>query len=145
MIALKYIDKQAAVILALKDYIYMKTVIEITPEYVKTREFCAENDLDYPVKHEQKEDSVDDESDNDDIRLLTSRYEMALDYMNWFLPCWNRLSEAHQKILEELYMLDKQRTGALVRLQNELNYSERHIGRMKNKAVEELGCLLYGK
>jgi hypothetical protein len=121
----KYIDKQAFTIAALQDFNAMKDIISITPEETKeTYTLIEDKETDDPV---------------------LKRYDVALKYMKWFLPAWNRLKEQDRNILKEFYMSGDLKSGATVRLQHKLNYSDRQIDRLRASALKELILRLLGE
>jgi len=121
----KYIDKQAFTIAALQDFNAMKNIISITSEETKeTYTLIEDKETDDPV---------------------IKRYDTALKYMKWFLPAWNRLKEQDRDILKEFYMSGDLRSGATVRLQHKLNYSDRQIDRLRASALKELILRLLGE
>ena len=80
----------------------------------------------------------------DRIDVLRHRYENALEYMAWFEPAWNSLTDNEQHILNVSYTGENLRDGARERLANELCYTERHIDRLRSKALDRLKVLLFG-
>lgn len=79
------------------------------------------------------------------IELDSFRLKRVNDYLNWFEPPWNALSEEQRMILTEFYMNDNLKSGAGVRLQFKCNYSERQLYRIKGDALLELSKYLFGK
>jgi hypothetical protein len=149
MIALKYIDKSAAAIAAIRDYRAMCVIIDSTPEEMRD----IYEDIESPVaaritgmpkvKDPQSgQRAVDAAIDNLDI--LRARYTEAAEYMRWFEPAWKALTEDERLILSEFYMSGNQRSGAAYRLMGILNYSESHIERLRSKALSALRQMLYG-
>ena len=149
MIAWKYINKDSAVIAAIRDYNNMRFIINNTPDEIK--EECgkmtaprssklsglpsAKNPLAGSDKLAAQIDKLD---------LLRERYSNAIEYMTWFEPAWSNLSDTEQQILTEYYMGDSQRSGAAYRLMSELGYSESHVERMRSNTLKHLRVLLYG-
>jgi len=64
--------------------------------------------------------------------------------MAWFQPAWNTLTEQERSILQECYMAGSVRDGTRARLADELNYTERHIDRLRGDALRRLKLLLFG-
>jgi hypothetical protein len=125
----------------------MQSIILITPEPIKQKfiENFDPQSIRIGTVNNRQISARAQEHKAADLLFLENRYYIATEYMSWFLPCWHQLEENQQRILQEMYMVEKQRTGALVRLQRELSYSESQIGRLKKKAVNNLAFLLYGK
>jgi len=64
-------------------------------------------------------------------------------YLDWFEPAWCALSEEKRLILKEFYMMGNLKSGAGVRLQFKVNYSDRQIYRIKESALSELSISLF--
>jgi DNA-directed RNA polymerase specialized sigma subunit len=81
----------------------------------------------------------------DRLDVLEERERVAKAYMAWFIPAWDRLTEQEQLILTEFFMVSNQfRNGARGRLASKLNYTERHIDRLRADAIQKLQTLLFG-
>lgn len=147
MFALRYIDKNQFAISAIRDFNSMKTIIETTPERIKKTDEKMENS----AKNESGKTAhkMIPQNENEksivSIDLVKKRYKNAAIYMEWFLPAWNSLKKQDQKILCEFYMHEDRRSGASIRLQHALNYSERQIDRFRVGALEALALLLLGE
>ena len=149
MIAWKYIDKAAATVAAMRDYDSMRVIINNTPEEIKalyermtTPRAPALSGLPSARNPKSGEDKIIEQLDK--LDLLRDRYSNAVEYMSWFAPAWNVLSESEQHILERYYMDESLRNGGRGRLAGELNYTERHIDRLRGKALQRLQVLLFG-
>ena len=149
MIALKYINKNAAAIAAIRDYNNMRFVINNTPQEIKdVYEKMASprspklSRMPYARNSQGGADKLAAQIDKLDI--LRERYSQAIEYMAWFEPAWSSLTDTEQHILVEFYMSDNQKSGATYRLMSELNYSESHIERLRSNALQHLRSLLYG-
>ena len=150
MIAWQYIDKTAATIAALRDYDSMCGIISDTPEEIREayEDITAPHSPNLtglpPAKNPQ---AGADRMVNQLIRLdvLQERYRSADEYMAWFEPAWNSLTDTEQTVLREFYMSGSQRSGANARLQNRLSYSERQIERFRQNGLSRMTLLLFGK
>lgn len=147
MIAYKYIDTKGATIAALRDYKNMRAIIDNTPEKVKETytnminiNAIQMNDVPQQSYVHYQEDKIIKSLDK--INLLEERYKIALEYMKWFTPAWNSLNETEKMLLQAFYINKKGNTYSY--LQKELHYSERHIRRIKNNALQKLDSILYG-
>ena len=74
----KYIDKRSAAIAVIRDFENMQFILENTPDYLP----------------------------DDDI--MKNRYIQARDYMDWFLPAWDRLNE-EDRLIQISFTLNRQR------------------------------------
>ena len=149
MIARKYIDTSSATIAAMRDYENMQAIIDNTPDSIQevsgrmTAPRSAQvtgmpSAFNPGAGQEQLADLIDK------MDILQDRYHIAVDYMSWFTPAWERLEEQEQQILSEIYMSNQFRNGARYRLANSLNYTERHVDRLRAKALQKMQTLLYG-
>jgi len=139
MFSLRYVDKRRFAISAIQDFNSMKTIIDITPESLKE----PKNKLN--IETTGRTSYIQDEKPTEDIGFMEKRYKNAIIYMDWFLPAWNRLKKQDQNILREFYMNEDSGSGASIRLQHALNYSERHIDRLRIDALESFSFLLLGE
>jgi DNA-directed RNA polymerase specialized sigma subunit len=148
-IAWKYINKNSAVIAAIRDYHNMRFIINNTPDEIKevyekmTAPRSAKlTGLPSPRNPQAESDKLAKQIDK--LDLLRERYSSAVEYMAWFEPAWSSMTDTEQCVLREFYMSDNQKSGATYRLMNELNYSESHVERMRSNALNRLRVLLYG-
>lgn len=150
MIAWKYIDKPGAAVAAIRDYGNMRQIINITPQEIKdlyermvnprSSRLTGLPSARNPQAGEEKLVKSLNELD-----LLQERYRQAIEYMSWFEPAWGTLSDTEQKILREFYMGENRKSGATTRLQQELNFSERQIERLRSRALARLTHILFGR
>jgi DNA-directed RNA polymerase sigma subunit (sigma70/sigma32) len=149
MIAWKYIDKTAATISAMRDYDNMRAIINNTPDEIKTiyenlssPRASAISGVPSTRNPQSSEDRLADQIDRLDV--LRERYSTAVAYMKWFEPAWGTMTDREKHILRECYMTESLRNGARLRLSEELNYTERHIDNLRDKALKRLRTLLFG-
>jgi hypothetical protein len=64
--------------------------------------------------------------------------------MNWFKPAWEQLTEEERYVLETFYM-DAEESGAALTISEELNIERSSAYNKKNRALDHLTMLLYGK
>jgi len=149
MIAWKYIDKTTATIAAIRDYNNMAAIIGYTSDAVKDihERMTAPRTAhisETPTAHSPRSGEDKLVAQIDTINMLGERYNTATEYMTWFMPAWETLTEQERSILEEYYVAGSLRDGTRGRLANELNYSERHIDRLRGEALRRLTLLLFG-
>jgi hypothetical protein len=149
MIALKYINKNAATIAAIRDYNNMRFIINNTPQEIKdiygnmaSPRIPKLSGMPSVRNPQAGADKLVTQLDKIDI--LRGRYSQALEYMSWFEPAWSSLTDIEQHILSEFYLGDNQNSGATYRLMDELSYSESHVERLRSRALSHLCSLLYG-
>jgi len=149
MIAWKYLDKQTATVSVLNDFENMTCIISLTPDGIK----AVEDDMVSPrgssvddMPHARNLHSHEDKVLNsiNKIDVLKERYKQALEFMNWFKPAWDTLSEEEQIILSEFYLVTGSKTGVVGNLSEKLYIDRSNVYRRKEKALEHLTVLLYG-
>ena len=125
-----YLDKQAATIEALKDF----------------------NDMNNLLKNNNnilfKQNPNNDVPFNEYNMISDNTYEYlnnALEYVKWFLPAWKSLSEEEQYILQEFFINDNSKTIAVENIGEKLYLERAQVYRRKDKALNRLSLLLYGK
>ena len=149
MIAWKYIDKAAASVAAMQDYDSMRAIINNTPDeikavYTKMTSPRKANHSGAPSSRNPCAGAEKLAEQIDRLDILRERYGNAVEYMAWFEAAWGTLDDTEQHILREFYMSDNLRSGATSRLSEDLNFTERHVDRLRSKALRRLQLLLYG-
>ena len=149
MIAWKYINKNSAVVAAIRDYENMRFIIGNTPDEIKTmyEKMSAPHSANLtglPVAKNTQAGTDKLAEQIDKLDLIRDRYRIAVEYMAWFEPAWSNLTEMERSVLSEFYMGDNQKTGATYRLMSQYNYSERKIEQLRSNALKRLSKLLYG-
>ena len=150
-IAWTYLDKRAAAAAALKDYGRMQHIIENTDDEISavydkmTSLGSVVND---GMPHASNPKAGEDRIINgiDEIDVLKERYRQALEYMDWFKPAWDFLSDSDQYVLDSFYG-DGNEYGSNVAdcVSDHLGIERASVYRKKNRALEKLTTLLYGK
>lgn len=146
-----YLDKKAAAINALKDYSSMKYIIEHTDEdiatiYDKITSPASSVTDGMPTVHDPNAGEKRIISGIHEIDVLKERYRQALEYMNWFQPAWDELSEDERFVLTEFYLNEEQKQIDAVYNICEYFHIERSSAyNKKNRALQHLALLLYGK
>jgi len=149
MIAWKYLDKQQATLNALRDFENMTCIINLTPDKIKS----AEEDMVSPrsnniddMPHSRNVHSHEDKIINSicNIDVLRQRYIQAVEFMDWFKPAWDTLSQEEQIILSEFYLVSGKNTGGVESLCEILFIDRSNVYRRKDKAINHLSIMLYG-
>lgn len=150
MIAWRYLNKQSAAINALRDYENMQRIVRITPDEIKaihdgiaSPRSAALTGMPRAKNNHAGEDRLCKALDR--IEVLSERYKQAAEFLQWFEPAWDSMDDTEQLLLTEFYVKDQSKTFAYVTLAAKLNYEERHLRRLKDKALEKLSLMLYGK
>ena len=150
MIAWKYLNKPSATVAAMQDYSTMREIINITPQetkelYDRMVSVGSRRITGVPAgwNPQAGEDRLVKSLDTLDV--IQERYRQAVEYMGWFEPAWATLTDTEQMVLREFYMNGSRKSGATARLQEELNFSERQVERIRSRALSRLTHLLFGK
>ena len=147
----KYLDKRSATIAAIKDYDAMQFIIDSTDDEIKrTYEkmtgvgspswdgMPGSNDV-----HAGEERIL---TGIEEIDILKERYRQAVEYMDWFKPAWEQLTEDERYCLETFYG-DGNTYGssAADHIAAYFNVEQASAYRRKNRALDRLTVLLFGK
>lgn len=147
-----YLDKRSAAINALKDYTSMQYILEHTDEEIRTvhdRIFSVGG----PALSDLPKDSHNPQSGEsrmiaaiDEVDVLKERYLQAVEYMEWFKPAWLALSEDERYILQAFYQnAEERQTDAVYDICDHFGIERSSAYNKKNRAVQHLALLLYGK
>ena len=147
-----YLDKRSAAINALKDYTSMQYILEHTDEEIRiVRDRIlsvgspALSDLPKGPHNPQSGESHMVAA-IDEIDVLKERYRQAVEYMDWFKPAWLALSEDERYILQVFYRNEEERqTDAVYDICDHFGIERSSAYNKKNRAVQHLALLLYGK
>ena len=148
-ISWNFLDKRKATIKAIEAFNSMDFIIRHTDEEifaVRTRmEGVGSPNLD-SLPHAHNPQAAEDRMLTciEEIDTLKERYRQAKEYMAWFKPAWGQLSEEEQFVLETYY-IDSDEEGSAFTVQNELKISLSGAYNKKNRALDHLTMLLYGK
>lgn len=143
----KYLDKRKAAIDALKDYDSMQFIIAHTDEQIKG-EYDKMTSLGSPrfdgMPHAHNPNAAEDRILNgiEEIDVLKERYRQALEYMEWFKPAWDKLTEEEQYVLEVFYAGDE---GSVYLICDRFGIERTSAYKKKNRALERLTVQLYGR
>jgi len=147
----QYLDKRAAAVNALKDYSSMKYIIENTDEHIAVLSEKMTSPASpvlngMPTIHDPKAGEKRIIAAINEIDVLKERYRQALEYMAWFQPAWDALTEDEQYVLTEFYLSEEQKqTGAVYNICDRFNIERSSAYNKKNRALQHLALLLYGK
>lgn len=147
----QYLDKRGATIKALKDYNSMQYIIDHTSDDIagaKESKSCIRTSkLDgMPKSHNPAaaENRIVDAIE--EIDVLKERYRRAMEYMDWFRPAWEELSDDERFVLEASYQNDEgDQNGAVYSICEHFGIERSSAYNRKNRALDHLTILLYGK
>lgn len=146
----KYFDKRNGTIQAIKDYQSMKFILETTDQRIKDvydrMSGVSSPLIDGMPKAENLKASEDRIVKGiSDIDILKERYDQAQEYMKWFEPAWQELSEDERYVLETFYSTSESQTGSVYDICERFNIERSSAYNKKNRAVTHLAVLLFGK
>jgi hypothetical protein len=150
-IAWIYLDKRAAVIDALKDYSSMEYIIrnhsdDLDEAAEKLTAMRSSTPTGIPGTKNPKAGEARLAATLDEIDVLKERYRRALEYMEWFKPAWDALTEDEQFVLSEFYYNeDSRQVDAIGNICDRFHIERSSAYKKKNRALERLTILLYGK
>jgi len=147
----QYLDKKAAAINALKDYSSMQHIIDHTDEEISNihDKICSARSPVFdgmPKTHNPKAGEDRILSGIDEIDVCKERYRQAMEYMEWFKPAWLALTEDERYVLSEFYICDDEKQiDAVYNICDHFNIERSSAYNKKNRALQHLALLLYGK
>lgn len=150
-IAWIYLDKKTAAVDALKDYASMDYIIhnhrdDLEEAQSKMTALPSASLARLSKQMNPKAGEARLAASLDEIDVLKERYRRALEYMEWFSPAWDALTEDERFILSEFFLReDIRKTDAIFNIGDRLHIERTHVYRKKEKALEHLALLLYGK
>lgn len=147
-IAWIYLDKRGASIDALKDYSSMEFIIQNQPEELAEVEESlysvrSSAPTGMPRAHNPHAGESRLAATLDEIDVLKERYRRALEYMEWFQPAWDSLSDDERLVLTEFYINQHEDAVAVICAHYAIERSSAY--NKKNRALNRLALLLYGK
>ena len=147
----KYLDKRSAAVDALKDYGSMKFIIghtddEIKSAYEKMGGVSSPQLDGMPRSHNPQASEDRIVKGIEEIDVLKERYRQALEYMAWFLPAWEELTEDERYVLQTFYGEDNQYgASAIYDICDHFGIERSSAYNRKNRALSHLVTLLFGK
>ena len=150
-ISWKYLDKRNATIKAIEDYEVMKFILDHTEEKIRLeqeRMTGLSSPLWDGMPHVKNEHAGEDRIVNglEEIDLLKERYRQAVEYMEWFRPAWEELSDDERFVLDAFYHDENTYGDRAVELVMEKYYIKENSAHVKKKrALDHLRVLMYGR
>ena len=146
-----YLDTRGAVIKAIADFPSMEYIIKSTDDSIKNiREDMVS--IGSPVLSDMPKGPHNPQANEnrivaalDKIDAMKVRYEHAVQYMEWFNPAWQQLSEDERFVLQSFYWTDgMRRTDVVMDICERLYLERSSVYNKKNRALNHLVLLLYG-
>ena len=80
------------------------------------------------------------------LDLLRERYRQACEYMTWFQPAWEQLTEDERYVLESFYSdINCYGSNAAYYIASHFGIEQSSAYKRKNRALDRLTVLLFGK
>ena len=147
----KYLDKRQAAVAAIKDYESMQFIINTTDDEIK-RTYDKMSGVSSPrwdgMPRVHNPQATEERILNaiDESEVLKERYRQAVEYMNWFEPAWNQLSDEDRYVLETFYGdANSYGSSAAYYIAEYLHIEQPTAYKRKNRALDRLTVLLFGK
>lgn len=147
----KYLDKRSAAVDALKDYGSMKFIIEHTDDEIKAA-YEKMGGISSPksdgMPHARNPQAGEDRMIKgiEEIDVLKERYRQAVEYMAWFLPAWDELSEDERYVLDAFYGdANEYGSSVIYKIADHFHIEQSSAYNKKNRALHHLTILLFGK
>ena len=81
----------------------------------------------------------------EEIDVLKERYRQAKEYMTWFEPAWENLTDDERYVLDAFYMSGGTQESGAILVADHYNIDRSSAFRRKNRAVDHMSLMLYGK
>ncbi len=147
-ISWNFLDKRKATVDAIEAYRSMEYIIRNTDDEINQLRAdmgsaSAVNLDGMPHAHNPQASEEALIAKIDEIDIIKERYRQAVEYMEWFKPAWERLSEDDRYVLELFYM--DCTPGAAEMVADHFNIERKTAYVRKTRAETRLCILLYGK
>ena len=146
-----YLNKKDAAINALKDYGKMKHIIDHTDEEIQ-RVYSRIAGVGSPAIEKMPSANNPQAGEErmikgiEEIDVLRERLRQAKEYMAWFQPAWDALSDDDQFVLDAFFSNGNEYGAGAADVVAEHFCIERASAyRKKNRALDNLTTLLYGR
>ena len=146
-----YLNKKDAAVNALKDYGKMKHIIDHTEEEIQ-RVYSRIAGVGSPAIAKMPSANNPQAGEDrmikgiEEIDVLRERLRQAKEYMAWFQPAWDALSDDDQFVLDAFFSGGNEYGGGAADAVAEHFCIERASAyRKKNRALDNLTTLLYGR
>lgn len=147
----KYLDKRAGAVEAIKDFGIMRFIIDHTDDEMKAA-YEKMSGISSPqfdgMPHSHNPHAAEERivKGIEEVDVLKERYRQALEYMAWFLPAWEELSEDERYVLENFYgEANEYGGGVIYTIAEHFHIEQSSAYNKKNRALQHLTVLLFGK
>ncbi len=147
----EYLDKRKGTADAVRDYGKMQFIIDNTDAKIKAAyaKMVGVGGAGYdglPHAHDPKAGESSLASGIDEVDVLKIRYERAAEFMHWFCPAWEVLTDDERYVLETFYGKPDnvwESPVSLICARYQIERSSAY--NRKNRALKHLTTLLYGR
>ena len=151
-ISWQYLDKRAASADALKDYGSMKAIITNSKEAM-ARARARMTGVSSPVYSDMPKSPPQPHAGEtrilqgmEALDVLKERHRQAAEYMAWFQPAWDALTEDERTVLQLFYQTeDAKQIDAVTDICERFHIERSSAYKKKDRALARLALLLYGK
>ena len=149
-ISWNFLDKRKAAMDAISVYHSMQFIIDHTEEDLMAAETKMEGvgspNMD-GLPHAHNPAAAEDRMVKciEEIDTIKERYRQAVEYMNWFKPAWEQLSEDDRYVLDAFFMDGEECKGAADIVADYFGIERTSAYSKRKRAIERLTTLLYGK
>jgi hypothetical protein len=150
-IAWKYLDKRRGAAQAVRDYGSMQFILENTDDEIKK----AYNGMAHlgspgidgmPHAHDPKAGEARLVAGIEEIDVLKERYRQAMEYMDWFHPAWEVLTDDERYVLKTFYgKSDNDWQSPVYQICERYKIERSSAYNRKNRALKHLTTLLFGR
>lgn len=149
-IAWIYLDKKSAAVDALKDYASMEYIVQNHSnmlEETRSKMTALPSSIPSGMPRTPDPHAVETRlaASLDEIDVLKERYRRALEYMEWFRPAWDALTEDERFVLTEYFLRDDLKTNAIGNICEQFHIERSAAYKRKDVTLTKLALLLYGK
>lgn len=146
----KYLDTRKAAIAALQDYAVMEQIIESTDEQIKAAYADAASPASPRIDGTPPSGDLHASENRivatiERIDTYKARYAEAHQYMDWFLPAWEILSEDDRLVLEAFFLGEGTQDEAVQQICNHFYVERTTAYQKKSRALARLATALYGR
>lgn len=145
----KYLDTRKAAIAALQDFAAMEQIIATTDDNIKRLYDDATSPASPRLDGTPPSGNLHAGEDRlaatlDRIDVYRSRYGQAREYMDWFLPAWEVLSDDDRFVLEGFFLSEGSQEERVQAIGDHFYIERDSVYRRKNRALEKFTTALYG-
>lgn len=145
----KYLDTRKAAIAALQDYAAMDQIITTTDAQIAAAYQDAASSASPRMDGTPPSGDLHASENRivatlDRIDVYKTRYAQARQYMDWFLPAWEVLTEDDRMVLEAFFLGDGTQDDAAQQVCDHFYVERSTAYQKKSRALSRLTTALYG-